>query len=98
VINVYRNDKAVAVLNPEKRFYPVKNNVMTEAGIDGNLFRDLYVSLAEPLDDERQVWSIRLQVKPFIRWLWFGAVLMAIGGTLSITDKRYRSTKKGATA
>ncbi|WP_320824651.1 heme lyase CcmF/NrfE family subunit [Reinekea sp.] len=97
IINVYRDDKAVAVLNPEKRFYPVKGNLMTEAGIDGNLVRDLFVSLAEPLDDERQVWSIRLQVKPFIRWLWFGAVLMAIGGTLSITDKRYRSTKKGVT-
>jgi cytochrome c-type biogenesis protein CcmF len=70
---------------------------MTEAGIDGNVTRDLYASLAEPLDDARQVWSVRLQVKPFVRWIWFGAVLMSIGGVLSITDKRYRSVKmKGA--
>jgi cytochrome c-type biogenesis protein CcmF len=95
-INVYRNDKNIAQLRPEKRFYQVQNNVMTEAGIDGNLMRDLYASLAEPLDDARQVWSIRVQVKPFVRWLWFGALLMAVGATLSITDKRYRSGKKRA--
>ncbi len=89
-INVFRNDKAIAELHPEKRFYQVQRNVMTEAGIDGNIARDLYASLAEPLDDSRQVWSVRLQVKPFVRWMWFGAMLMALGGVLSITDKRYR--------
>ena len=98
VISVYRNDKPIAQLEPEKRFYPVQGSVMTEAGIDGNLVRDLYASLAEPLDDERQVWSVRLQVKPFVGWLWYGALLMSIGGVLAITDKRYRLTKKGASA
>jgi len=93
VINVFKNDKSIAQLNPEKRFYSVKGSVMTEAGIDGNLARDLYVSLAEPLDADRQIWSIRMQVKPFVRWLWLGAILMAVGGVLSITDKRYRATK-----
>jgi cytochrome c-type biogenesis protein CcmF len=97
IINVFRNDREIAELHPEKRFYQVQSNVMTEAGIDGNVTRDLYASLAEPLDDARQVWSVRLQVKPFVRWIWFGAVLMSIGGVLSITDKRYRSVKmKGA--
>ena len=92
-ISVFRNDRQIAELHPEKRFYQVQRNVMTEAGIDGNLTRDLYASLAEPLDDERQVWSVRLQVKPFVRWMWFGALLMAIGGVLSVTDKRYRSAR-----
>ena len=97
IINVFKNDREIAELHPEKRFYQVQSNVMTEAGIDGNVTRDLYASLAEPLDDARQVWSVRLQVKPFVRWIWFGAVLMSIGGVLSITDKRYRSVKmKGA--
>ncbi|MBU2862669.1 heme lyase CcmF/NrfE family subunit [Reinekea forsetii] len=94
VINVFKNDQFVTVLNPEKRFYQVASNVMTEAGISGNLTRDLYASLAEPLDEERQTWSIRLQVKPFVRWLWIGALLMALGAILSITDKRYRSISK----
>jgi cytochrome c-type biogenesis protein CcmF len=99
IINVFRNDREIAELHPEKRFYQVQSNVMTEAGIDGNVTRDLYASLAEPLDADRQVWSVRLQVKPFVRWIWFGAVLMSIGGVLSITDKRYRSVKmKGAKA
>ena len=92
-ISVFRNDRQIAELHPEKRFYQVQRNVMTEAGIDGNLTRDLYASLAEPLDEERQVWSVRLQVKPFVRWMWFGALLMAIGGVLSVTDKRYRSAR-----
>ncbi|MFQ3228962.1 heme lyase CcmF/NrfE family subunit [Reinekea sp.] len=95
IINVFQGDNFIAELNPEKRFYQVASNVMTEAGISGNLTRDLYASLAEPLDDERQTWSVRLQVKPFVRWLWIGAFLMAIGATLSITDKRYRSISKG---
>ncbi|MEJ2043210.1 MAG: heme lyase CcmF/NrfE family subunit [Reinekea sp.] len=94
-VSVFRGDREVAQVNPEKRYYQVKGSVMTEAGIGGNLFRDIYVSMAEPLNDERTVWSMRLQVKPFVRWLWFGAILMAAGGILSITDKRYRMAVKG---
>jgi cytochrome c-type biogenesis protein CcmF len=89
-IVVYRNDREVAQLQPEKRFYQVQGSVMTEAGIDGNIFGDLYASLAEPLDNSRQTWSVRIQVKPFVGWLWWGAALMALGGVLSVTDKRYR--------
>ncbi len=94
-ITVFRNDREIAQLTPEKRLYHVQGSVMTEAGIDGNLWRDLYASLAEPLDDDRKVWSVRLQVKPFISWLWIGALLMSIGGILSVTDKRYRMAGKG---
>lgn len=97
IISVFRNDRQIAQLEPEKRFYPVQGSMMTEAGIDSGITRDLYASLAEPLDDARQIWSVRLQVKPFVTWIWYGALLMAIGGTLSITDKRYRM-RRGAKA
>ena len=61
---------------------------MTEAGIDAGFTRDIYISLGEPLDDG--AWSIRLYHKPFVRWIWLGAILMAIGGLLAIIDRRYR--------
>ncbi|MEX2321631.1 MAG: heme lyase CcmF/NrfE family subunit, partial [Saccharospirillum sp.] len=96
ILNVFRNDRQVASLAPEKRFYTVQSSTMTEAGIDGGLFRDLYASMAEPLDDSRQVWSLRLQVKPFVRWIWLGALLMALGGVVAVLDRRYRR-KPGVT-
>ena len=68
---------------------------MTEAGIDGALFRDLYVSLGEPLDNG--YWSLRLYVKPFVRWLWLGPLLMVIGGLFAAFDKRYRKTVRTKT-
>jgi len=78
----------VAVLKPEKRHYNVKRNMMTEADIDAGLFRDLYVALGEPL--EGGAWAVRVHYKPYVRWLWLGGILMAIGGLLTIFDKRYR--------
>ena len=66
---------------------------MTEAGIQPGLFRDLYVSLGERLDDTG-AWSVRIHVKPFVRWIWMGAIFMAIGGFLAATDKRLRSTSQ----
>lgn len=76
------------VLYPEKRRYPVQNQIMTEAAIDPGLLRDLYVSLGEPLDDG--AWSVRLYHKPFIDWIWGGCFIMALGGALAISDRRYR--------
>ena len=67
---------------------------MTEAGIDASATRDLFVALGEPLD--QGAWSVRLQVKPFIRWIWYGCLLMGLGGLLAACDKRYR-TKRIAT-
>ena len=64
---------------------------MTEAGIDAGFTRDIYMALGEPLDDDS--WSIRLYHKPFVRWIWLGAILMALGGVLAITDRRYRLEK-----
>jgi len=62
--------------------------VMTEAAIDPGLFRDLYVALGEPLEGD--AWAIRLQFKPYVRWLWLGGLLMTLGGFLAAMDKRYR--------
>ena len=94
VMKVTRDDQEVTVLRPEKRHYAVRGNVMTEAGIDSGLTRDLYVSLGEPLDDDEQVWSVRLYYKPFISWIWWGGALMALGGILAASDRRYLATAR----
>ena len=85
---VTREGRPVARLAPEKRTYQSQSQPMTEAGIDPGLTRDLYVALGEPLGGG--AWSVRLHYKPFVRWIWFGAILMAIGGGLAATDRRYR--------
>lgn len=75
-------------LHAEKRYYKVQSNVMTEAGIDAGLWRDLYVALGESLDDGS--WGIRLYVKPFVRWIWLGGILMMVAGICCLADPRYR--------
>jgi cytochrome c-type biogenesis protein CcmF len=87
-VKVTRNNKDITTLRTQKRIYTVRNMPMTEAGIDSGFTRDLYVSLGEPLDEN--AWSIRLYHKPFVRWLWLGALFMALGGLLAATDRRYR--------
>ena len=79
-------------LTPEKRRYFASGSVMTEAAIDAGFFKDIYVSLGEPLANGD--WAVRVYVKPFVRWIWFGAVLMALGGTLAVADKRYRRLRR----
>ena len=88
-ITVLRGDRLETVLNPEKRIYLVQQMPMTEAAIDAGLTRDLYVALGEPLDDGGS-WAVRLYLKPYVRWIWLGALIMAFGGLLSASDKRYR--------
>jgi len=88
VINVYQDGELYEVMTPEKRLYTARGNVMTEASIDAGFFRDLYVALGEPLEDG--AWAIRLQFKPYVRWLWLGGLLMTFGGFLAAMDKRYR--------
>ncbi len=87
-IEVRQGDKLVGTLLPEKRQYRVQQNPMTESGVDSNMFRDLYVSMGEQLPSGE--WVLRLQVKPFITWIWGGCLLMMLGGVLAISDKRYR--------
>ena len=85
---VTKDGRDVTVMYPEKRRYMVQSQTMTEAAIDSGLLRDLYVSLGEPLDGG--AWSVRLYHKPFIDWIWGGCLIMAVGGILAITDRRYR--------
>jgi cytochrome c-type biogenesis protein CcmF len=88
-IDIYKGEQQVTRLFPEKRFYQSQESQpMTEAGIDAGMFRDLYVSLGEEVD--AQTWIMRLHYKPFIRWVWLGALLMALGGILAALDVRYR--------
>jgi cytochrome c-type biogenesis protein CcmF len=72
---------------PEKRNYTASGNVMTETAIDSGIFRHLYISLGEPVGGG--AWSVRVYYKPFVGWIWFGAVLMALGGGLAVSDRRY---------
>jgi cytochrome c-type biogenesis protein CcmF len=87
-VSVSRGGSPVSVLHPEKRFYPVQQSAMTEAAIDTGLTRDLYVSLGEPLDGG--AWLVRVQYKPFVDWIWGGCLIMALGGLLAASDRRYR--------
>ncbi len=91
VVEVSRDGRRVVDIFPQKRHYTASGQTMTEAGIRGNLWRDLYVSMGEPL--QGGAWAVRLHVKPFIRWIWYGAMLMAFGGLLAVADKRYHRRK-----
>ena len=94
VFEISKQGELVATLHAEKRRYKVKGSMMTEAAIDAGLFRDLYVSMGEPLEDG--AWAMRLQVKAYMRWVWLGSIFMALGGLLAILDKRYRMRVKTA--
>jgi cytochrome c-type biogenesis protein CcmF len=89
-LEVSRNGKQVATLHPEKRIYNASGMPMTEASIHPNIFRDIYVAIGEQINDQTGAWTVRLFYKPFINWLWFGAVFMVIGGMLAASDRRYR--------
>ena len=89
---VTRDARPVVTLRPEKRIYRVQRNPMTEAAIDPGPTRDLYVSLGEEVDGG--AWIVRVYFKPFIDWIWGGCLLMAIGGVLALSDRRYRARKR----
>lgn len=86
-------------MSPEKRAYVSSSMPMTEAAIDVGVFRDLYVSLGEPIDREHPegAWAVRVYVKPFVDWIWWGCLLMALGGVMAILDRRYRIARKPVT-
>ena len=94
-VDVTRAGQPVATLLPEKRRYRTQQSPMTEAGIDAALSRDLFVALGDPLGDG--AWSVRVQYKPMIRLIWLGCIIMALGGLLAMTDRRYR-VRESATA
>jgi cytochrome c-type biogenesis protein CcmF len=87
-VSVTRDGKPVTVMRPERRIYRVQQQPMTEAAIDPGFTRDLYVSLGDPLGEKG--WVMKMQHKPFIDWIWGGCLIMAIGGLLAATDRRYR--------
>ncbi len=93
-VEVSRDGRRVAMLEPEKRFYHSQSQPMTEAAVDVGLTRDLFVALGEPLDGE--AWALRIHHKPFIRWIWGGAALMALGGLVAVSDRRYRRPRREA--
>jgi cytochrome c-type biogenesis protein CcmF len=83
-----KNGNTISVLQPEKRFYPVADMPTTEAAIDNGFFRDVYVVIGDPQNDGG--WAVRTYYKPLANWIWGGAILMALGGALSLSDRRYR--------
>ncbi len=91
-VSVSRGTTTLGTLHPEKRNYASGGQVMTEAAIAAGATRDLYVALGEPLGDGS--WALRVYVKPFVRWIWLGAALMALGGLVVATDRRFRGERR----
>ena len=91
VVTVTRDGAPVAVMTPQKRTYS-SEQVQTESAVDAGVFRDLYVALGEPMDNNNieGAWSLRLYYKPFVRWIWGGGLLMMLGGFATALDKRFR--------
>jgi cytochrome c-type biogenesis protein CcmF len=95
-VQVLHDDRPIALLHPEKRAYASGGQVMTEAGIKPGVLGDVYVALGEPLGDG--AWALRVHIKPFVRWIWLGAALMALGGFVTATDRRFRRNPEARTA
>ena len=85
---VRRDGEVIAVMTPEKRFYPVQQMPTTEAAIDIGLTRDVYLALGDP--QAGGGWAVRSYIKPYSNWIWIGSMVMALGGVVSLTDRRYR--------
>jgi len=89
-VDVSRDGRTARILHPEKRVYHAQREMpMTEAAIASGLLGDLYVSLGEPVGDG--AWTLRVYHKPFVTWIWGGCLLMALGGALALSDRRYRA-------
>ncbi len=97
-VDLLKGDRVVRKMKPEKRSYASSSMPMTEAAIDTGFIRDVYVSLGEPIDKARPdaAWAVRVYHKPFVDWIWGGCVLMALGGLLAMTDRRYRLKARAA--
>ena len=87
--DIYREGEKVTTVYPEKRHYPVRDSVMTNAGISAGVLKDLFVALGENVEGQT-AWSVRIQYKPMVRWIWGGALFMALGGAFAVSDRRYR--------
>ena len=87
-VTLARNGREIAQMRPEKRFYPVAQMPTTEAAIDYNLARDVYVVIGD--EQENGGWAVRTYIKPLTNWIWIGCALMSLGGFLSLSDRRFR--------
>ena len=90
---ISKNGEVLTEMFPEKRFYLRQANPMTEAAIDDGWARDLYISLGEQINQQGG-WGVRIYIKPFIRWMWGGGILMMLGGFIAATDRRYKRHAK----
>jgi cytochrome c-type biogenesis protein CcmF len=88
VVEIRKNGDFVAEVRPQKRQYLVQKNWMTEAGINVHWNKDLFIALGDQLGND--TWSVRIQYKPMIRFIWLGCLIMALGGLIAVTDRRYR--------
>jgi len=88
--------REITQLNPERRIYPVAGMPTTEAGIDSGFTRDVYIALGDP--QAGGGWALRTWIKPFANWIWGGTIIMALGGFLSLSDRRYRVAAGAAKA
>ena len=95
-VQVLRDGSPLALLFPEKRTYASGGQVMTDAGIHAGVFADVLVTIGEPLGDG--AWAVRMHVKPFVRWIWMGALLMALGGFVAAGDRRFRRRPEASPA
>ncbi|MCH9694797.1 MAG: heme lyase CcmF/NrfE family subunit [Gammaproteobacteria bacterium] len=93
VVEVRDGGEFIGTVRPQKRQYLVQKNWMTEAGIHSSLNKDLFVALGDQLGDG--VWSIRVQYKPMISFIWIAAFVMALGGVIAVSDRRYRVPVRG---
>jgi cytochrome c-type biogenesis protein CcmF len=91
VIEIRRNGEFVSEVRPQKRQYLVQKSPMTEAGIDAGLMRDLFVAMGDQIGTD--TWSVRVQYKPMIRFIWLGCLVMALGGLVAASDRRYRTAR-----
>jgi len=96
LVVVTRGGKPVAVLRPQKRHFWVQQTDNSQAAISVNWARDLFVAMGNPLGEN--AWSLRIQYKPLVRYIWLGALVMALGGLIAATDRRYRVKVPAAAA
>ncbi|MGF1525994.1 MAG: heme lyase CcmF/NrfE family subunit, partial [Candidatus Competibacterales bacterium] len=93
-VTISKEERLIATVVPEKRYYTVAQMPMTEVGLRPGFWQDFYVALGEPLPDGS--WAVRVQVKPLVRWIWLGALIGALGGLMAILDRRYRKQEAKA--
>ncbi len=96
LVQVTRGGKPVATLKPQKRHFRVQQTDNSQAAISVNWARDLFVAMGNPLGEG--AWSMRIQYKPLVRYIWLGAFVMAVGGVVAATDRRYRLRARAASA